>query len=367
MASQISYTPPALQVIREEVCFRTPASSDVLRGFHVVSYMGDEEVQRKLESLDGTEVKNYELCACPITVQQQINNKQVIVLRNRNTLKLVYAINVVNDNGSVTTTYINIDGSVYEGDINELEIAADNLNYSSPVVFCHEGSTTLTRTDVWDETQKLVAIIWQDAIGKIVAEPTGTLRPGACELPLDTEVLKQVDNLMVNGKPSGEYVTFYRVNVHDNTGAVIFSGQKLANGNSYLPIGKVTFDPIQPPVVAYLRRLTNGETWESSSTVQSASFAIEYVNKNNVIEVTTADSSTPVVFSKLNYKGHWSVDGDKDPNIEGIKISAKNNSKVLVNWTEQPRLIEVVPSGLDVLDAEIDIPAELEGEGYGAN
>jgi hypothetical protein len=367
MATQISYTPPALQVIRDEVCYRTPASSDIQRGFHVVSYMAEEEVSRRLETLDGKEVTQYELTACPLTIQKEINDKQVLPLRNKKDLSVVYAVNELNGNGSVTSKYFNIDGTPYLDDVKNLELATDNLNYGSAIVYCHDGNTTVTRTDVWDESRKLVAVIWQDVVGRIIAEPTGILRPGACDLPLDTEVIKQVDNFLENGKPSGKFTTFYRVNVHDNQGAVIYSKTRLADGSDYFSSGRVTAEAIVPPVIGYLRRLTNGEEWESSDRVQSISFAIEYANKNNLIHVITPDSAEPIVLNKLNYNMKWAVDGDADPNLQGIKVKALNGAKALVNWTEQPAMVELLPkkSEIDPLDTEIDIPPMLQGEGYG--
>jgi hypothetical protein len=363
MATNISYNPPSLQVIREEVCYRTFASSEVFSGFHVVSYMGEEEVYRKLETLDGKEVAQYELCACPIAIQQHINDKKVLVLQDKSTRTLVYAVNSVNDNGSVNSAYFNIDGSKYTGDTSNLEIASDNLNYTSPVVFCHEGQT-VTRTDVWDEFRNLVTVIWQDAIGRIVSEPTGKLHPGACDLPLDTEVISQIDNLLNDGKITGEYVSFYRVNVHDNRGQVVFSSQKLADGSSYSPIGRITVAPIKPPLLACLRRISGGEIWEGSGSLQSISFAIEYANAKNVVEITTPDSPAPVLLNKLNYKGHWAVDGDSDPNVDGVRIKANGSSKVIINWTEQPKSVEVspitaAPSSTDPLNVQINIPEDL--------
>jgi hypothetical protein len=203
---------------------------------------------------------------------------------------------------------------------------------------------------------------WQNTIGKIVAEPTGILHPGACELPLDTEVIFQVDNLLENGKPTGKYVTFYRVNVHDNKGSVVHSNQKLADGKNYNPIGKITVEPIIPAVTGYLRRLTNNESWESSDRTQSASFAIEYANSKNIVEVLTPDSQKPILLNKLNYNMKWAVDGDRDPNLQGIKITATGSARVLVNWTQQPELIEISPSNapIDPLELKIDVPPALE-------
>jgi hypothetical protein len=369
MTTDISYTPPALQVIREEVCFHTPASSDIKRGFQIVSYMGEEEVSRHLEDLGGTQVAQYELTACPITIQQQINNKQVLVLRNKNTLKLVYAVNTLNEDASVTSIYLNIDGSVYEGNVTELEMAGDNLNYGSAIVFCHNGTDTLTRTDVWDESKKLIAVIWQDTLGKIVDEPAGTLHPGSCELPLDTEVVRQIDNLLENGKATGKYISFYQANVYDSKGVVIYSNQILASGKKYSPIGQVTIEPIIPPITGCADRITNNKSWEANDRTQSIALTLEYANKKNIVEILTPNKSEPTVLNKLNYRIKWGVDGDKDPNIQGIKITARGNASVLVSWTEQPEIIEISAtnssSNTDPLDAEINVPDELGTENFG--
>ena len=192
MSTAIRYSPPAPQVLRNDVCYRTPASPDVLHGFLSVTLMADEEVSRRLEDLTGADVPTYTLCPCPIDIVQQINNKTVLVLRNRVTLAMVYCVNVVNDNGSVSSTYWDVNGNLYTGDVTQLDILGDNLNYGAAIVFCEAGVNTVTRTDVWDETRALVAVIWQDTLGAVIAEPTGQLAPGSCELPLDTEIIRLV-------------------------------------------------------------------------------------------------------------------------------------------------------------------------------
>ena len=343
MSVAIRYSPPAPQVLRNDVCYRTPASADVLHGFLSVTLMADEEVSRRLEDLTGAEVPNYALCACPIDIVQQINNKSVLILRNRLTLVLIYCVNVVNDNGSVTSTYWNIDGTLYTGDVTQLDILGDNLNYGSAIVFCEAGVNSVTRTDVWDESRQLVAVIWQDMLGAIIPEPTGALTPGSCELPLDTEIITQIDNLLVDGRPSGQYIPFYRINLFDNQGRIIYSNQSVANGVAYNPQGRVTVEPIVPPLVGKNRRITAGQVWEASSITQSIAWAIEYANRANVVEITTPDNPFPVTYDRLNYSGDWSVDGSQDPYLEGIRIRAAGLAKVVLSWTEQARLEEVDP------------------------
>lgn len=353
MSTAIRYTPPSPQVTRDEVCYRTPASAEVQHGFLILTFMADEEIARRLESLAGTVVENYTLCPCPIQIQQVLNDKQVLVLRNRTNQRVVYAVNTVNDNGTVSTVYYNLDGTPYTGNINDLELAADNLNYGSPTIFCEAGINTVTRTDVWDEARNLVAVIWQDMLGVVIAEPQGVLTPGSCELPLDTEVIPQIDNILENGRASGQYVPFYRMNVYDNLGNTIYSNQALADGTAYTPQGTVTVQPIIPPIKLFNRRLTTGEIWETTPLVQSIAFAIEYANRTNVVEIMTPGSLDPVVYDKLNYEGSWSVDGDNDSFLEGLRIKANGSSKVLLTWTEQPLLMEVEP--------------ESVGSGYGGN
>ena len=294
MPSAIQYTPPSPQVLRSDVCYRTPASSDVLHGFLITTYMADEEVSKRLEDFSGGEVSTYTLCACPIDVVQQVSAKQVLVLRNRVTQQLVYAVNTVNENGSVTTAYWDIDGTEYTGSTTLLEVAADNLNFGTATLFCEAGVNSVTRTDVWDESRNLVAVIWQDMLGTVIAEPTGQLTPGSCDLPLDTEVIPQVDNMFENGRASGRYVPFYQVNLYDNQGHTIYSNSTLANGVAYSPQGTVTATPIVPPLVAKNRRLTAGEIWQASELVQSIAWAIEYANRTNSVEITTSggDSET---------------------------------------------------------------------------
>jgi hypothetical protein len=344
MPTAIRYSPPSPQVLRNDVCYRTPSSADVLHGFLSVTLMADEEVSRRLEALDGAEVPIYELCPCPIDIVQQITNKTVLVLRNRVTAILVYCVNVVNDNGSVTSTYWNINGTLYTGDVTQLDLVGDNLNYGAAIVFCEAGINSVTRTDVWDEQRNLVAIIWQDMLGAIISEPTGALTPGSCELPLDTEIITQTDNLLENGRPSGRYVPFYRVNLFDNQGRSLYSNQTTANGIAYTPQGKVTAEPIVPPLVGKNRRITAGQAWEATNLVQSIAWAVEYANRANVVEITTPDSPAPVVYDRLNYSGDWSVDGSQDPYLQGIKITAFGTAKVVLSWTEQPLLEEVSPS-----------------------
>jgi hypothetical protein len=341
MASSIEYTPPSIQVTRDSVCYTSPASNDVKHGFLITTYMGDEDLGSVLEAFDGTAVSEYTLTACPIIIQNQLNDKKVVVLRDRTNQAVVYGVQTLNDNGTVSTSYFNIDGTPFTGSINNLELANDILNYSSPVVFCHNGTTTVTRTDVWDERQTLVAVIWQDIKGLVVTEPSGTLTPGSCSLPLDTEVIPQVDNELVNNKLTGRYAKFYRVNVHDNAGNVVYSRVKLSNGTNYTPVGKVSSDVLIPPVQAGLKRVTGGDIWAADATTQSVSFTVEYANSANTVEISTDEGTT--VLNKLNYRAGWSVDGDNDAHVKGVSIKANATSKVLVAYTKQPELIEVDP------------------------
>jgi hypothetical protein len=362
MSASISYTPPSLQVIRENVCYRIKGNLDILRGFHVITYMGDEEIFRKLENLDGAEVNDFELTACPVVIQQEINDKKVVVLRNRLDKKPVYAVNKLELNGGISTKYFNIDGSDYTGDVNDLELATDNLNYGSAIVYCHDGKNIVTRTDCFDESGQLITIIWQDILGRIISEPKGTLKPGSCDVSLDTEIIPQIDNFLDNEQASGRFATFYRVNVHDQEGSIVFSKTKLADGKDYFPKGLVTKEPIIPPIKAFLTRLSEDQEWKSSRLTQSVSMALEYANKLNPVEVFTGDQDKPVLLTKLNYKMSWGLDGSKDPFLYGIKIKANKKASCLVNWTEQPEIVEMFLSPTeshDPMDDLIDVPPIL--------
>lgn len=361
MSTQIQYTPPAIQVTRDDVCYVSPDSADVKHGFLVCTYMGDEKINSSLESDSGAILTAYQLTACPIVIQSQINDKKVVVLRDRTNFAVVYAVQSLNDNGTISTAYFNIDTTPYAGNINNLELAGDTLNYSSPVVFCHNGVNSVTRTDIWDETRNLVAVVWQNMLGAIVVEPVGTIVPGSCSLPLDTELIAQVDNqLNPNSSVSGRFSYFYRVNVHDNQGNVIYSQAKLSNGVNYTPTGRVSTSPLIPPIVSGIKRITAGDEWQTSELIQSIAFTVEYANKTNQVEITAPESNVPVYLDRLNYSGNWSVDGDGDDCLLGVKVKANGAARVLITYTSQPRLIEVNPTvGLDPLDTIILVPAVL--------
>jgi hypothetical protein len=363
MSAAIQYTPPAIQVTRDDVCYLTPDSAEVQHGFLVVTYMGDEKLNSALESGSGALVPTYELTACPIIIQNQLNDKKVVVLRDRTTLAVVYGSQTLNSNGTVSTLYFNIDSTPYTGNINNLELAGDVLNYSSPTVFCQNGVNTITRTDIWDERRNLIAVVWQNMLGGIIPEPTSSeLVAGSCNLTLDTEIITQVDNrLNPNSSISGTYCYFYRVNVHDSQGNIVYSRTKLSNGANYTPIGKVSTQPLMPPVTAGMQRLTAGQEWISDELTQSVAFAVEYANLNNRVEVTAPDSNIPVYLDRINYHGHWSVDGDNDACLLGVKIRAIGTSKAIISYTKQPQLIEVDPTvGLDPLDSIIPVPPILD-------
>lgn len=374
MSTGIHYCPPAPQVNRSPVCYQV-GTGPVLHGFEFITYIGEEEVERRIESLERATVTGAVLAACPVEIVQNVNNKTVIVMKNRITNVLVYAVQVINTDASVTTTYWNIGGDTYIGDIDDLDIyEGDKLNYTAPVVFCVDGQTSVTRTDVWDEDRHLVTSIWQDLLGAIVPEPTGTLKAGACDLVLDVEVISQVDNILDSGEITGRYVNFYRVNVFDSTGTVVYSKMELANGTMYTPVGRVTVSPIVPGLVAGIKELsTNGETWEiTNRLVQSLAITGRLLTRNKTAVVTTPKGS--IILDSPCFEANWSVDGSADPYLKGFKVEVRNGARLYINWTEQLELIDVTElvmggSGYgygptDPLDHLIPTPDDLSGSGY---
>ena len=344
MSTAIRHNLPSPQVTRNEVCFRTPVSSDVQHGFLLTTYMGEKEIARRLESFAGVEVPTFELCACPVQIGQQIENRQIRVMKDRVSLGLAYAVSSVNPDGSVSTNYTNIDGTPYTGDVSLLDIITDGINFNAPVVFCEAGVRTVTRTDVWNEAQHLVAIIWQDMLGTVIPEPPGQLMPGSCEVPLDTEIIPLIDNLFENGHASGRYTPFWQINLYDSQGRVWRSNPTLADGVPYTPQGQVTSEPIVPPIKSRIARITNGQSWEiTNQLIQSAAWAIEVANPLNSIDIAVPGDPLFQCFS-IHYDGEWSVDGDRDSFLEtGLKITANGEASAVVSWSEQPLLIEVAP------------------------
>ncbi|MCC5618114.1 hypothetical protein LC605_24115 [Nostoc sp. CHAB 5836] len=359
MATSIQYD-PNFQVTRDHVCYLTPENSNVQQGFLIKNYVDDEDLHNdRLEALDGSIIENYTLTPCPIVIQTAISNKKVFVLRVRNSNILVFLIQVLNDNGTFTNNYFHLDGSVYIGDITSLEIAGDSLNYSSPTIFCHNGTDTISRTDVWDEARNLVAVIWQNTLGAIIGEPTnGSLVAGSCNLPLDTELILQYDNqLNPNGSPSGRYCPIVNVLVFNSNGTVIYSRVKLKNGVDYVPVGSVSSQPLIPPVVDGLVGITNGEEFVPPDTTQSLAMTIEYANDNNQIEVYSPATDKSEYFKKIRYHISWSVDGNHTSLVAG-KIKAYGRARARISYTIRPPLVQI-DEGLNPLDAIIPVPAIL--------
>jgi hypothetical protein len=358
LATSIQYD-PSVQVVRDHVCYLTPGSADVQQGFLLTTYIDAESVNTQLQTLDGSLLEtNYTLTACPIVIQTAISNKQVYVFKIKNTDILVFLIQILNDNGTFTNNYYNIDGSIYIGDTTNLILVGINLSYSSPTIFCHNGTDTISRTDVWDADRNLVAVIWQNTLGAIIPEPTGgNLQAGSCNLPLDTELILQFDNqLNPDGSPSGRYCPIINVLLFNNNGVVIYNAIKLKNGTNYVPVGEISSEPLPPPVITGIKKLTQNQEFIPPETTQSVALTVVYANTSNQIEVFSPASNTSEFLDRIRFHMYWTV--DEAGKFNSGRIRANRNSIAMVTWTERARMVQI-EGGLNPLDGLIPVPGIL--------
>jgi hypothetical protein len=360
MASSIEYIPQQPKVDLNNVCYKTSPTGDIHHGFLRSVTLGEEALLAEIVQLVGSEfqaVPGAVQTDCPMggsgpTTTTIFNN--IVFFRHRVTNVLVYSILIV---GTVNFTYYNIDGSLYLGDVQDLDIAGDVLNYSSPELLCANGTESLTRVDVWNEHREKLVSIWQDLRGNIISEPIGTLKAGSCDRPMTVEALELVDNFRdTDNDPTGQHVLYMQWIVSEPSGAIATSTPRLDTGAAYLPIGITSRTPLLPPLKSRTLRLTNNQTWKGDKTCQSYGWATERCSTANPVSIGDTE------LTAMTYKGGDSVDGSDDPYIETPLIKAWNQAKVLITHKSQPRLINVTGLPLaDILDTLIPIPDDLTG------
>lgn len=130
---------------------------------------------------------------------------EVLVLANPE--DITQPVVVVNDfnptTGVYSPTFRNLNGSTYTG-ATPISPSGIKYSYSAPYPVCVNGTTTLTRTDVYTNNSSVVDFsIWQDGRGTVVAAPlvTDTVEIGVCNTgssSTDFEVITGFDALTQN-------------------------------------------------------------------------------------------------------------------------------------------------------------------------
>jgi hypothetical protein len=362
MASSIRFTPQTPKVEITSVCYRLTPTGDIQHGFLRTVSLGEETLTAEIVKLNGSDLQTVggaTQCACPVGGggTGTVINNHLTVFRNKVTFALVFAVTVIN-NGIVTTNYYDIDGNVYIGGTDNLELAGDNLNYSSPQLMCLNGTMAVTRVDIWDEHGVKLSSVWQDLYGAVVPTPiqSDTLTAGSCDRPMTVTTDPYVDNFLDgDSNPTGEYVLYVQHCVSEPSGAIATSLPRLVGGNLYTVVGRISRVPLLPPVIEGLVRLTAGQSWESDFATQSVAWTIERAN-NSPNHVTVGE----VEFTSVGYDDRASVDGSSDPFIKCKKITAHGSARVLVQDTRQAQLVNRTPTTLfDPLDTLIPVPDGL--------
>jgi hypothetical protein len=319
------------------------STDNILHGWLETVYVNGQSMQtRVLSAILPAEIVAVGAipCACPLPSPIVIPGpaapqKGFLVMMDKDG-HIVYAVKTINANGSTSTEYTNADGSEYTGPLNELTLCNDrDYVITAPLLFCLDSTDAVTRSNMLDENGQLVRSIWQDARGNIIAEPTGALRAGSCELPITTEVEDWIDNLVENGEISGKYVRYFQVRLLSPNGSSVTNSPALYGGGSYSPIGVRSRQPLLPPVSHKSIRLTDGESWAANVNTQSSSFGIEWATPTDKVTAYGVEYTYP------GPTGDGSVDGNDDPNIKSPGIQAIGNARCLVNYSWQNPLVDM--------------------------
>ena len=94
-------------------------------------------------------------------------------------------------NGTFVTSYYNQDGTSYTGGVPIR--CQEDYEYTAPFIFCLNGTSTISRTDVY-QSDTYITSIWQDALGNVIPAPSiNNIISGTCEKN-DYEILLLCDS-----------------------------------------------------------------------------------------------------------------------------------------------------------------------------